>query len=209
MKKYNLIWGGPLGLLLMFVLFSFFGNIYSSQASDAKDAALSTDVQGLIALSLTGDTVSIGNLNPGTPVCHNTATVASVTTNANDGYTLALSDAVTGSDSALLHTDASTRVVDYAGTIGTPTVWSGNGLGIGLFAADTTKEAKWGSGTTVCDASNKYAGVPETATVAHTAAGFKSGADASSWSWKINVPLSQKTGSYTGNTTFTATAVVS
>jgi hypothetical protein len=78
-----------------------------------------------------------------------------------------------------------------------------------MFAADTSKEAAWGTGTTVCDANNKYAGAPATATTAHTVTGFHSGADTSSWGWKIDVPNTQKTGSYSGNVTFTATAVLS
>ncbi len=171
---------------------------------------LSTDVQEYLSFTITaGDTVSFGNLTPGTPICHNTGTVASVTTNSANGYTVGLSDGVAGSESALLHTDGTTRIEDYAGTIATPTAWTGNGLGISLYAADTNKEAKWGTGTAVCDANNNYAGIPENATTAHTVTGYHSSADTSSWGWKLDAPATQKTGSYSGDVTFTVTAVLS
>lgn len=171
---------------------------------------LSTSVQEYLSFSLTaGATVSFGNLTPGTPICHGTGTVASITTNAANGYTLGLSDGVAGSDSALVHTDATTYIADYAGTIATPTTWTGTGLGVGLYAADTNKEAAWGTGTTVCDVNNKYAGVPQTATTAHTVTGYHASADTSSWSWELDAPGTQKTGSYSGDVTFTATAVLS
>jgi len=120
---------------------------------------------------------------------------------------LGLSDGVSGTDSSMIHqVDLSTKIADYAGTITTPTSWTGTGVGTGLYAADNNKEAKWGTGTTVCDSNNKYAGIPETATTSHTVTGYLSGADTSSWSFKINVANTQKTGVYSGDVTFTATA---
>jgi hypothetical protein len=175
-----------------------------------QNVSLSTTVQEYLSFSITaGGTVTFGNLTPGTPICYSTGTVASVTTNATNGYTIGLSDGVAGTNSALLHTDTTTRIADYAGTIDTPTSWTGTGLGVGLYAADTNKESKWGTGTTVCDSNNKYAGIPQSTTTAHSAPGYKSGADTSSWSFKVDVPNTQKAGSYSGTVTFTATAVLS
>jgi hypothetical protein len=192
--------------LLYFVNSSSVNQVEAAQ----QNVSLSTTVQEYLSFSITaGGTVAFGNLTPGTPICYNTGTVASVTTNAANGYTIGLSDGVSGTDSALLHTDTTTRIADYAGTIDTPTSWTGTGLGISLYAADTSKESKWGTGTTVCDANNKYAGIPQNTTTAHTASGYKSGADTSSWSFKVDVPNTQKTGSYSGTVTFTATAVLS
>jgi hypothetical protein len=107
-----------------------------------------------------------------------------------------------------VHTDATTYIPDYTGTVAVPTTWTGTGLGLTLFAADSTKEVKWGAGTTFSDALNKYAGAPLAATTAHTVIGFKAGADTSSWAFKLDVPNSQKTGAYSGNIIFTATAVL-
>lgn len=192
--------------VMMWSLNSFDNKVQAA----TDDVTLSTTVQEYLTFSLTaGDTVSFGNLTPGTPICYDTGTVGSVTTNSSNGYTIGVSDAKTSTNSALLHTDTTTYIADYAGTIATPTTWNGTGLGVSLYAADTNKEVAWGTGTTVCDANNKYAGVPENATTAHTVTGFHASADTSSWSFKVDVPNTQKTGAYSGTATFTATAVLS
>jgi len=199
---------GFVGLIgLLSLVFNFPHN--NSDRVKAADVTLSTTVQSYISLSISsGSTIAFGNLTPGTPICAG-STVASVTTNATNGYTVGLSDGAVGTGSALLHTDMTTRIADYAGTIADPTLWTGTGLGISCYAADTSKEAAWGTGTTLCDANNEYAGVPETATTAHTVTGYHELVDTSSWSWEIDVPNSQKIGAYSGNVTFTATAVLS
>lgn len=190
------------------VFFVGAGSIHEARAA-TDTVTMTTTVQEYLIFSVTaGDPVAFGNLTPGTPICYATGSVASVTTNAANGYTLGASDGVAGSNSALLHTDTATRIADYAGTIAVPTVWAGTGQGFGLYAADTTKEAAWGTGVTVCDVLNKYAGIPQAATTAHTAAGYKAAADTSSWSFKVDVANTQKTGAYSGNMTFTATAVL-
>lgn len=182
----------------------------SVKAVDTGTATLSTTVQEYLALTITaGGTVGFGSLTPGTPIAAPAdGTVASVATNAANGYTVGLSDG-SGTDSSMIHTDATTAILDYAGTIAVPTSWTGTGVGITLFAADTSKNAKWGTGTTYNDANNKYAGVPATATTAHTVTGFHASADTSTWGFEIDVPNSQKTGVYSGDVTFTATAVLS
>lgn len=173
------------------------------------DVSMSTTVQEYLTFDITqADSVPFGNLTPGTPICYATGTIASVTTNAANGYTLGVHDG-SATDSALVQSGV--YIPDMTnGTIATPVVWGSNyGQGIGLYAADTNKEAKWGTGTTVCDANNKYAAIPLAATTAHTVTGYHAGADTSSWSFKIDVQNTQKTGAYSGNMTFTATAILS
>jgi len=196
--------------LLYFVNSSSVNQVEAAQ----QNVSLSATVQEYLSFSITaGGTVAFGNLTPGTLTCYNTGTVASVTTNAANGYTIGLSDGASGYNSALVHTDTTTRIPDFVGTIAYPMFWpdvdEGTGLGISLYAADTNKESKWGTGTTVCDVNNYYAGIPQNITTAHTAPGFKSSADTSYWSFKVAVPTTQKTGSYSGSVTFTATAVLS
>ena len=87
-------------------------------------------------------------------------------------------------------------------------MWSGVGLGVTLFAADTSKEAKWGTGTTYNDGLNKYAGVPQAATVAHTVTGYREIPDTSSWAFKLDVSPGQSAGNYSGTVIFTAVAVL-
>lgn len=196
----------------------FFVLVFGMYASNTKNVSAATDTVTLTTTVLTyltfsitsGDPVAFGNLTPGTPICSTTESVASVTTNAANGYTIGLHDG-SATNSALAQGAVYVPDID-PGTIATPVVWGSvttAGVGVTLFAADTTKEAAWGTGTTVCDANNKYAAVPETATTGHTAAGFKASADTSTWGWKVDAPNTQKTGDYTGNVTFTATAVLS
>lgn len=187
--------------------------VFAPLSADAatQPVSLSTTILSYLSFNLTaGSTIAFGSLTPGTPICSATATIASVTTNSANGYTLGLSDSIAAANSSLVHTDTTTYIPDMTnGTIATPVVWGSNtGLGVGMFAADTTKEVSWGTGTTVCDALNKYSAVPQNATTAHTVTGFRSTADTSSWSWKIDTLNTQKTGSYSGTDTFTVTAVL-
>lgn len=204
MKLFNFILVSLGSLVCLFVVL----NLVTFQTHAAtQNVDLSIDVQEYMAFSLSGGSaIDFGSFNPGTPICSSTATVASVTTNALNGYTLGVSD---GSDTDSALTKDTDHIADYAGTIGTPTTWTGTGLGVGLWAADTNKEAKWGTGSSVCHANNKYAGVPSAAATGHTVTGYHSGANTSSWSWKVDAPNNQATGAYTGSVTFTATGVLS
>ena len=194
-------------LVLLILSFSILLTQSIVFAATEDTATLTANVQQYISLSISsGATVDFGNLTPGSPItAPNTGTIASVTTSSASGYTVGLSDA-SDTNSAMLHTDTTTYIADYAGTIATPTSWTGTGVGISLYAADSEKEAKWGTGTTYNDSNNKYAGIPSATTIAHTVTTYHAGADTSSWAFKIDVSNSQKTGSYSGDVTFTATA---
>jgi len=202
-------------VIVLFVGISFNLKIIpNAKATDATHPiTMTTSVIEYILLDVSGpaaDTVAFGNLTPGTPICYNTGTVATVSTNAGNGYTLGIHDSHAAS-SSLAHTDTTTHIPKMTnGTIGTPVAWGTNyGVGTSMYAATTTKEGTWGTGTTVCDANNLYAAIPETATTAHTAAGAPMTNDTSSWSYKIDVQNTQKIGDYSGTMTFTATAVLS
>jgi len=173
--------------------------------------ALSTAVQTSLALSLSSNVYAFGNLIAGTPLMGSAGIDIDVTTNASNGYTLGISDGVAGTDSALLHTDGVTRIADASALIAAPALWvSGTtkGMGVTVYAADTSKEGKWGTGATYDSADNKYAGVPTGATTIHTSAAYKTGADTTSISFIVDVPADQKAGTYSGNETITATAVL-
>lgn len=200
-------------ILLVGVVWVFLDGKSTHAATD--EVAVSTAVQASLSFNITaGDTAALGPLTAGVPIAAPAGgTIASVTTNASNGYTLGVSDGVTGSNSALLHTDTTTRITDVtSGNITTPALWGANtGLGITMFAADTTPEGKWCNAvcTTYDDTDNKYAAVPETTTTAHTVTGAVVGANTSSWAFKLDAPADQKTGNYSGIITFTATAVIS
>ena len=80
-------------------------------------------------------------------------------------------------------------------------------MGFSLYSG-TNKDAKWGTGTTETDVNNKYAGVPETAGTIMTKTGYTSGADTAGIGWEADVANSQKTGTYSGDITYTATGVL-
>ena len=134
-------------------------------------------------------------------------TVSTVTTNYSNGYVLQVSDGIAGNDSALLHTNGFNRIADYLGTIATPTLWANSGLGISVFSA-TGKDAKWGTGTTETDSNNKYAGIPQTSTTIHAKTGAPTNNDQISVGYKLDVPVNQIGGSYSGSVTYTVTGVL-
>jgi len=197
-------------VLLLAGITSFY--YFESEAQSATDTVtLSTDVQTAIAISLSSGAYAFGNLTASTPLNGSAGIDIDVATNASNGYTLGVHDGVAGSNSCLLHTDASTRIIDTAADIATPALWASGttkGLGITAYAADTSKEAKWGTGSSYNDANNKYAAVPQAATTIHTSTGYKTGDDTTSVSFIVDVEADQKSGSYSGDITFTATAVL-
>jgi hypothetical protein len=183
--------------------------VENKSLADTQVVNLSASTQTAMDFSTSaGSTVAFGNLTSGSPIAAPVGgTVLSVTTNAVNGYTIGVSDGISGSNSCLV--SAGNYIADYAGTISSPTSWTGTGLGITMFAADTNKESAWGTGTTYNDVNNKYAGIPQNPTVAHTVTGYRSSADTSSWAFKLDVPPGQAAGNYSGSVTFTATAVLS
>jgi autotransporter-associated beta strand protein len=158
-----------------------------------------------LSINLDDDILEFGNLLPGSVITG--TTVATVTTNYPNGYSLSVHDSVAGTDSALLRSGDTVRIADYAGTIALPTLWSDTGLGISLYSA-TGKSAKWGVGTTESDFNNKYAGVPQNATVIHEKIGSPTVNDNNNVGYKLVVPNTQKTGSYSGNIIYTVTGVL-
>lgn len=181
--------------------------IDESADSDSDNYASKYQVKELsLTLDVDENSINLGNLLPGFAVTGTTSTT--VTTNYPNGYALSVQDNVSGSNSLLLHTDSSTRIADYAGTIGTPTSWSGTGLGICLYSATGKDTEKWGTGTTESDENNKYAGIPENTTQIHAKTGSPTSNDISKIGYKLMVPDSQKTGTYSGIITITATGVL-
>jgi len=211
MRKNCFLVLGIWSFALVIFSFSLFFVLPERTTAATDTITLSTDVQTSLALDLSGATYAFGNLTAGTPKKGSAGIDADVTTNASNGYTLGIHDGISGSDSALLHIDTTTRIIDMVAAIASPDLWADGttkGLGITVFAADTGKEAKWGTGTTYNDANNKYAGIPTAATTIHTSTGYKTGADTTIVAFAVDVNADQKAGSYSGDVTLTATAVL-
>lgn len=180
-------------------------------SSKAENINLTTDVLETLQLSVSSGTYAFGNLTPGVPLKGSGGINIEITTSSANGYNLAISDGVAGTNSALVHSDTTTRIPDASALIAAPALWvSGTtkGLGVTVYSATTSKEVKWGTGTTYNDNNNKYSGIPETATTIHNSPGFKEGVDTTSISFILDVANSQKTGSYAGDVILSATAVL-
>jgi hypothetical protein len=176
-----------------------------------SDVHLTTTIVDTTAISLfiAPNSLDFGSFIPGTEVRGGSGLDLDVTTNSALGYTLGVNDSVAGNDSALLHTDGIKRIPDFSSPISNPTVWNSGvskGLGLTVYGANTTKEAKWGAGNAYNDINNAYAGVPELLQEIHNVGGPMNGSDHTFVGLILDAPTGQKPGDYSGDITFTATA---
>lgn len=155
-----------------------------------SQAGLWYEVNNSLSLVLDSNTEDLGTVVAGTPNIG--STTATVTTDAWGGYDLLVSQ-----DHDMMHTDGSTTIAPYTGTIGTPTVWSGTGLGFTVMSG-TDVEAKWGTSP------KNYANISNSDTIFHEKTGYTSGDDVTVVGYQIDVPSTQKSGTYTNTLTYTA-----
>lgn len=153
---------------------------------------LNTFWEPTISFSLDSNSLAFGTLT-----VENSATgsrTITVSTNAPSGYLLLVSQ-----DKNLTHTDTATTISNHNGTIDTPVLWGApNNYGLGFTLTSATElEAKYGS-----NPDYKYAGFPTTPTAFHSVSA-KATDDATTIGYKINVPSSQKSGSYNNTLTYT------
>ena len=200
-----------LSLLALVAALSGVGQLANAATATPYTVTLQTNVQEVITLSCDAATVNMGNLTPGTPVTG--TSVCTGTTNANGGYDLLVKrdDADTTMDKV---SDATVNIVDK--TVWDPTantnngnaaVWSGTGLGFTVFASTATKSTVWwGTGATVTDVLNKYAGFPTAAANIMVYASYNSAGTTTSIGYKLDVPTTQRSGAYDGTVTYSATS---
>ncbi len=145
-----------------------------------------------------------GSLTAGTP--ESNSTTCTITTNDKDGYDLSVvNDYAAGT--VLRNANGSGvdwEIADYAGTIGTPTTWTGTGLGFSVFAAPE-KEVKWGTGSSCHDSNNEYAAFPDSDTVITDTVTYSNLDTTIDVCYRVDVPSTQASGEYTGSVTYTAT----
>jgi hypothetical protein len=120
------------------------------------------------------------------------------------GYNAAVSHNVN-----LRHTDNATTVpnLNNGGTVATPVLWNEGttkGLGLTLTGGDSAPPAKWGTGPV----SYKYAPISTTATTFYSRTGNSGGTkETTNLQLKLDVPTSQKSGSYSNKLTVTVTTL--
>ncbi|HOW60902.1 MAG TPA: hypothetical protein P5548_04360 [Candidatus Moranbacteria bacterium] len=170
----------------------------SAAVSDTCEVDLTAYVGENIDLACSVTSVDLGTVVPGTPVVGSSS--CTVTTNADLGY-----DLLVRQDTPLTDNESNT-IAAYAGTIGTPTAWTGTGLGFSVYASTATKDAKWGSASTcTTGAANNYAGFPGTSAIIMDHDSYSATATTTDICYKLDVPSTQESGAYAGQVTYTAT----
>ena len=179
----------------------------------SDDVNLSVSIEENMTLDC-GSDVDIdggGVLIPGAPEAN--ATTCTVTTNDQDGYVLQLEDSNTGANT-LVHDTLSESITDLtAWDASTPnaTAWidaTTEGLGFSVYDSTATKnDTWWGTGVSCHDANNLYAGIPDNGSaqdiMEHTS--YAANSTTTSICYRVDVPMSQASGEYTGAVTYTAT----
>ena len=147
-----------------------------------------------ISLALDSDVKNLGSITPGTPISG--TTTATVVTDAWGGYDLFISQ-----DKNMTHTDAVTAIPSYACSISSPCLWSGTGLGFTIQSGTGVDTDKWGTSPNF-----KYAAMTTDPTIFHAKPGYKSGDDATVIEYRLDVPGTQKSGTYSNAVTYVAMA---
>jgi hypothetical protein len=199
----------------------------STSAYYVSAAGVTLSVTVASALTFTTSTDQFGTITPGTYKFATTTT--SVTTNDTLGWTVSLSgDSKNTSTNALaLATDANVQLTDQTEWVpGSATttagnavvrgslVNSGNVLAFRVMTASSTNGTAFNStswwGATDVDGTAKYAGIASSTVqrlIGNAGSGsYNASAHINTIQYYLNVPVTQQTGSYTGNLTYTATA---
>ena len=167
---------------------------------------LNTDVQEVISLDCGTPTINLGNLTPGTPVTGSSTCTA--TTNANGGYTLAVKrdDATSTLKKNSENNITISDLTPWDPTAPNANTYSGTGLGFTVFSSTANKNSSWwGTGSTLTDSNNKYAGFNTNQTDIMRDTSYSETSTATDIGYKIDVPPTQKSGAYSGSVTYQVT----
>ena len=197
-KKRILTFGSAIALVAVFALFQAmeFGS------ADTDQVNVTASVQGEMTFSC-GSAVALGSVVPGTPVTGSVTCTTS--TNNSTGYNLAIKN----DKSPTLDDGAGTSIADKtAWTKASPNgvVWSATGLGFRVAQTGTTatySSTWWGSDDTVTNA--KFAGLPTSYQNIMEQGSYSSDSTDTVIAMKLDVPSTQKTGSYSGSVTLQST----
>lgn len=186
-------------------------NTRADNQTSSQNISIQANINGGIALAITGSPFSFGSLTAGIPSRGSGGVDLGVTTSSASGYILTASDSAAGNGSAMLNDDGNTRIPDFSSDFTTPSFWqtsTSKGLGMTVYSADTNKDAIWGTGTTYNDVNNKFAGISQLDTQFHSSPDYKAATDHTHVGFVVDVTPGQKTGNYSGNVVITATAAI-
>lgn len=210
-KKY-------LALTLSFSLVFIFSVMQGMEVkSDTDDVILNVTVNEVLQFSCDPASHNFANLTPGTPVQISgtpNSTTCTITTNSEDGYQLSTKFSTVATNT-LVHSDGTTEIDDDAvglsrwdpAVSGNAVTWSDGttkGLGFCLFSGTDKSSTYWGTGTTYNDALNEYAAFPVSFQNIMTYGSYRSTATSAGITYKLDVPATQKSGTYSGTVTYQA-----
>jgi hypothetical protein len=150
--------------------------------------------------------VNLGNLQAGSPATAST----DIKVRTDSSYSIAVrrADPDTTLDKA---NDASINIADKTdwnpSGSGNAVTWSGTGLGFCVFASSNYKNTTWwGTGTSLNDVNNKYAGFPPSDQTIMVQNNYNvAGETTTSVGYKLDVPAGQGAGNYDGIIVYTVT----
>lgn len=182
-------------------------------ATDSETPTLTVTVAAAITLTLPVTTIAFPTVTPGTPVA--TSSTSTIATNNATGFNFTLSRS---DDNATmdLTTDAAVDIPDMTEWV--PAAATTSAGTAASFGATTSLAFRVPiTGTTTClqaatwwgvDASALYAGIPTSSAASKKIADcsiYQSGNSSLPIWYKLDVPSTQKTGSYDGTVTYTIT----
>ena len=177
----------------------------SSITSSTSEINLSITIEENLGLNCGGD-IDIDN---GTALVasipQSNETICTVVTNDDHGYILSVANDNPG-NTLTNGTYSITDKTVWDNTVPNAQAWSGTGLGFSVYDSDGTKEESWwGNGSSCHDVDNLYAGFPTTDTPIMEHEDFEKTSTDTHICYRVDVPVSQASGEYTGSVTYTAT----
>lgn len=180
-------------------------------ATSTGGVTLTTNVQQSITLTMGTSTLALGSLTPGSPIFATTS--ATVASNGSTGITLQANR--NSATSTLVHSDTTTAFPDAtAWNSGSSNATTTNLVGANLHfkVANTGTDAGlysasfWGPNDTDGGSNAKYAGFPSTSATIASNASYVGSNQVVVVRARMDAPGTQKSGAYSGGTTFTAFA---
>lgn len=176
-------------------------------ATSTGGVTLTTTVQETITLTMGTSTLPLGSLTPGSPIFATTS--ATIASNGATGITLQTNR--NSATSTLVHSDTTTTFPDYTGWNGSNSTTT-NVIGANLHfkVANTGTDAGlyngtfWGPNDTDGGSNARYAGFPASSQTIASNAGYVGSNQTVILRVRMDAPSTQKSGAYSGATTFTA-----
>lgn len=200
----------PVILILLGLSFVVLPFIIPYGNAATESPSLSVTISSTLTLTVPVTSIALPALTPGSPV--STTSTSTIATNNSTGFNFSLNrdDPDTTLD---LSTDATTNIADKTAwspgastsTVGNAATYSGTGMAFRVPISGTggcaQAETWWGT-----DSAQLHAGIPPATQEIADCSVYQGSSNDVVISYRLDVPATQKTGSYTGSVTYTALA---